>query len=314
MSKYISMRQRVELYCNHRRRLGYISCAIETGLSKFAKYVDNSGYRGSLTKELAIKWAMASKKHCRSAWGRRLEYIYGFAKYYKVIDPKTEVQPPNLYGSVYRRPSPYIYSEKEIYKLIKSTKKLQSIRGLKPITFKYLIGLLAVTGLRISEAIHLAREDVDLVNGVLTIRETKCHKSRYVPLHETTKNALINYSSIRDKKVPLTIAPEFFITDNGRALRLQQAEKDFKWLRENLNLEGHPRLYDFRHTFACKRLLQWYHDGKNVNHMMIYLATYLGHTYVTGTYWYLTAIPELMSVVSKKFEKFYRSGRGGNYE
>lgn len=314
MNKYISMKQKVKLYCTHRQRLGYVRCGIETGLLKFAEYLDNSGYKGPLTQELAVKWAMASKKHCRSAWGRRLQYIYGFAKYYKAIDPKTEVPPPNLYGSIYRRPAPYIYSEKEIYNIVKFTKKLSPITGLKPITFKYLIGLLAVTGLRISEAIHLAREDVDLIHGVLTIKETKCHKSRYVPLHKTTKNALMNYSRIRDQKVPLTIAPEFFITDNGSALRLQQIEKDFKWVRENLGFKGHPRLYDFRHTFACKRLLQWYNEGKNVNQMMVYLATYLGHTYITGTYWYLTAIPELMSVVSIKFEKFYRSGLGENHE
>lgn len=314
MKKYISMKQRVELYCAHRQRLRYTSCAIETGLLKFAEYVDSSGYRGPLTTELAIKWAMASKKHCRSAWGRRLAYIYGFAKYYKPIDPETEIPPPNLYGSIYHRPAPYIYSEKEIYDLIKYTKKLSPITGLKPITFKYLLGLLASTGLRISEAIHLTRQNVDLISGILTVRETKCHKSRYVPLHNTTKKALINYSNIRDKKVPLTIAPEFFITDNGHALRLQQTEIDFKWLRENLGLKGHPRLYDFRHTFACQRLLQWYHKGKNVNEMMVYLATYLGHTYVTGTYWYLTAIPELMSVVSKKFEQFSISGQGENDE
>lgn len=310
MKTSLTMTQRVELYLTHRQRLGYTSRGIESGLLKFAECFDQAGYKGSLTTALAIKWATASKKTNRSAWARRLTYLHGFAKYYQVIDPRTEIPPLNLYGSIYRRPTPYIYSEKEMHDLFSATKKLVPVNGLKPITFKYLLGLLASTGLRISEAIRLNRQDVDLNRGILMIHETKFHKSRYVPLHKTTQKALSRYALIRDKKIRIPSGSEFFIIDNGYPLNLGQTERDFKWLREDLGWKKRPRLYDFRHTFACQRLLKWYKERKNINEMMIYLSTYLGHVRVTDTYWYLTAVPELMLIVSKKFEQFSRSVQG----
>jgi len=309
MKKLLTMKERVELYITHRKRVGYTRCSVETGLLKFAKYVDQMGYKGSLTISLAIEWATAFKNASRLSWARRLRYIYGFAKYYQAIDPKTEIPSLNLYGSIYRRTTPYIYSEKEMHALFDATKKLK-IGGLRPITFKYLLGLLASTGLRISEAIRLTRQDVDLKKGVLTIRETKCHKSRYVPLHKTTQQALKKYASIRDQKIPDPLIPEFFIFTRRQPLHLMRTEQIFRELRKELGWKKRNRLYDFRHTFVCQRLLRWYQEGKNVDKMMIYLSTYLGHSRITKTYWYLTAIPALMSVVSKRFERYSNSTQG----
>src|SRR5262249_5444903 len=152
MKKQITMEKQVQLYLDHRQKLGYKETAINTGLLSFARCLDQSGYRGPLTIPLAIKWATASKKANRLAWARRLSYLYGFAKFYKTINSKTEIPPLNLYGSIYRRSHPYIYSKKEIVDLLDATKKLQPTDGLKPITFRYLLGLLACTGIRISEA------------------------------------------------------------------------------------------------------------------------------------------------------------------
>lgn len=310
MKRLLSMRDKVDLYFRHRRRLNYTKCGVESGLLKFAAYVDQTGYKGPLTISLACKWAAASKEGGRKAWARRLTYLHGFAKYYKAIDPKTEIPPFNIFGFIYRRPKPYIYSKKEIADLLEITKVLTPTNGLKPTTYKYLLGLLASTGLRISEAIKLNRQEVNLNEGILTICETKHHKSRYVPLHKTTKMALKTYSAIRDKKIPAPLSTKFFITDRGRSLLLGKTEKEFRQLRTELGLKNSPRLYDFRHTFACQRLLEWYKEGKNINRMMIYLSTYLGHVHVTDTYWYLTATPELMSMVSKKFEHYSKYGSG----
>ena len=313
MKNFTSMTQRVELYLMHRKRSGYTRGGRDTGLLAFAKYIDKKGYKGPLTNELSIEWATASKKKTRSAFGSRLEALRGFAQYYKIIDPKTEIPPLNFYGSTHLRSQPYIYSEKEIYNLIEAAEKFSPINSLKPVTFKYLLGLLLSTGLRISEAIHLTGQDVNLDNKTLTIKETKCHKSRYVPVHKSTQNALNRYILIRDQRVSLPLDATFFINDNGRALQIKRLEEYFRRLCEITGLGKKPRLYDARHTFVCERLLKWYQEGKNVNEMMIYLSTYLGHAKITDTYWYITAVPELMSIVANKFEKFATSVSGDNY-
>jgi integrase/recombinase XerD len=303
MKTPLTMKQRVALYIRHRHRLGYKDTGIESSLLKFANYADTKEHIGHLTMALATEWATALHANKRSTCARRLALVHGFAKYYQVIEPETEIPPLNIYGSLRRRPTPYIYSEKEILDLLEATKQLQPTHGLKPITFKYLLGLLASTGLRISEAIHLTNKDVDLNNGILAIRETKAHNSRYVPLHPTTRDALRTYASLRDQKVPVLSNPAFFLVDSGRSLTLQQAQRNFQWLREILGWVKRPRLYDFRHTFACRRLLKWYEEKKDIDAMTIYLSTYLGHARVTETYWYITATPKLLSVVARRFEQ-----------
>lgn len=310
MTKPLTMKKRIDMYLKYRQHLGYSNRTVGGGLLKFADYVDSKRYRGPLTATLAIEWASASTKNTRSACASRLSLIRGFAKYYQIIEPKTEIPPVNYYGVTYRRPAPYIYSEKEIYDLLEVTKKLSPINGLKPITIKYILGLLASTGLRISEALHLTCQDVDLNQGILSIRESKNHKSRYVPLHPTTMKALQTYTSIRNAQVCTTNDSTFFTIHNGSSLSLQQLEVAFKKLRSELGWVKNQRLYDLRHTFACRRLLLWYKQGVDIDAMMIYLSTYLGHAKVTHTYWYLTATPELLSVISNKFEKFSQPTSG----
>jgi len=310
MTKPLTMKKRINMYLKYRQHLGYSNHSVGGGLLKFADYVDSKRYQGPLTVTLAIEWASASPKNTRSSCAARLSLIRGFAKYYQIIEPKTEIPPENYYGVTYRRPAPYIYSEKELHDLLEVTKQLTPINGLKPITIKYILGLLASTGLRISEALHLTIQDVDLNQGILSIRESKNHKSRYVPLHPTTKKALQAYVSIRNAQVYASNDSTFFIIDNGRSLTLQQLEVAFKKLRSELGWVKNQRLYDLRHTFACRRLLIWYQQGIDIDTMMIYLSTYLGHTKITHTYWYLTATSELLSVISNKFERFIQPTQG----
>ncbi len=311
MTQTISLKKQVEMYIDHCHRLGYTD-GNTTGLKEFIAFVDQKGHVGPLTITLAMEWATASKTNRRSAWARRLGLLHRFAKYCKAIEPKTEIPPSGIYGSTLHRPTPHIYTSDEIHHLMMATKLMQSTNGLKPIVFKYLIGLLASTGLRISEAIKLTDNDVDLINGVLTINESKARKSRYIPLHPTTINALKEYVLLRNTFFNIKPSNFFFINDKGNSLSIISIDRDYRWLREKVGLKNNPRLYDLRHTFACNRLLKWYEEEKNIDEMIVYLSTYLGHGSTIDTYWYLTATPELFSIVTKRFEKFTHCREGGS--
>jgi len=174
--------------------------------------------------------------------------------------------------------------------------------------------LLAATGLRLSEALSLQRGDVDLANGLLTLRKTKFNRSRMVPLHASTTRALANYASVRDRAIPAPLQAEMFLlSTRGIQLDCRTVEYTFARLRQQLGWKarGHhaaPRIHDLRHAFICNRLLAWYQEGVDVNSAILSLSTYVGHTQVTDTYWYLTGIPELMTIAAQRFERFATGG------
>jgi integrase len=189
-------------------------------------------------------------------------------------------------------------------------------KELRPHTFVALFGLLACTGLRVSEALKLTRLDVDWDQGVLTIRMTKFRKSRLVPIHPSTALAMREYAKLRDRFHPLPETDSFFVATQGKALSYSTAENTFiRYLRPQLSWSPKnggraPRIHDLRHTFACRRLLQWYKQGVNIDHSIAALATYLGHVEVRDTYWYLTGVPELFALVGARFEQFAKSKHG----
>jgi integrase len=217
-----------------------------------------------------------------------------------------------MLGLVYRRPEPYIYSEQEIAGLLHACNNLTPREGLRPQTYKTIFALLAVTGLRISEALKLKRDDVDLVQGVLTVCETKFRKSRLVPIHDTTRQALHRYADRRDRYLSTLKAKTFFLSESGRALPYSTVRGMFRKLRQQIRWEDSnrkkaPRIQDLRHTFACRRILLWYEQGVDVDQFIPVLSTYLGHAKVTDTYWYLTGTPELLAITAKKFEQYTQS-------
>ena len=308
MIQSMSLREQVEMYIEHCHRLGYVYAGTKRSLENFVEFAEQKGHVGPLTKTLAMEWATDSKINKRSAWARRLSLLHVFAKYCKAIEQKTEIPLSNIYGSTLHRPMPHIYSSDEIHRLMMATKFMKSKNGLKPIVFKYLIGLLASTGIRISEAIKLTDDDVDLTNGLLQIKESKARKSRCVPLHLSTLKALKKYVSLRNDCINYKQSNAFFINEKGNALAIGPTEVNYRWLREKVGLKNNPRLYDFRHTFACNCLLKWYEEEKNIDEMIVYLSTYLGHSNTVDTYWYLTATPELFAIVTKRFEEFSHIG------
>lgn len=309
MKKSITMKQQVQDYLSYRRSLGYILHIEGQELLKFGNYVDNKNHCGPLTENIAIEWAKSSKKASRLTWARRLEIVRCFSKYCCITEPDTEIPAKGIFGKTRRRNVPYIFTKHEIQLVLDSTKYLLPENGLRPISFCYLFSLLYVTGLRISEALNLLPQDVDLAQGILWVRQTKFHKSRLVTLHESTIQALASYCQQRNKYVPQSKLQSFFIIDNGKPITLRAAEYAFLRIRRLLGWDVKlknkmPRVYDLRHTFVCHRLLSWYEQGIDVQKFIPYLSTYLGHVKVSDTYWYITGIPQLMKIVSDRFNNY----------
>lgn len=309
MTRWKNMHERVEHYLNARRSLGY-QLKIEGGeLARFARFADKKGNSKILTIEIAVAWANASKKPSNINRARRLEMVRGLAKYCALFEPETQIPPPGLLGPAHRRVPPHIYTSEEISDLMQSASNLKPRNGLRPVTFRCLIGLLSSTGLRISEALHLTRTDVDFERNLIVVKETKFWKSRYVPVHPTTIEALADYGQIRDSLSPIISDPNaFFLLDSGRPLQYRQALYAFQSIRRELcwgsQKKRPPRLHDLRHTFACNRLLSWYKKGVDVNNAILMLSVYLGHSKISDTYWYLTGIPPLMAIAAERFECF----------
>jgi integrase len=222
-----------------------------------------------------------------------------FAQFQGAVDPRTEIPPQGLLPYRHRRKPPYLYDDDEIARLLEAASQLRSTTQLHAATYSTLLGLLAGTGMRVSEPIALDRRDVDLTRGVLTVRLTKFGKSRLLPVHSSTVEKLTAYSQLRDRLFPRPKCPSFFVSKQGTRLTAWSVRWTFVKLSREIGLRGPydshgPRLHDLRHRFAVKTLLRWYQTGVDVERHLPELAAYLGHTHVNDTYWYISAVPELL--------------------
>jgi integrase len=290
-----------------RRGLGYKFCEQEKQLKGFVRFMEEHDAH-LITNKLALEWAtLPQGRSGTHAW--RLIFVRGFARYLQGLEPRTEVPPTGILPRA-SRPSPYLYTDKEITKILKVALKLSPKDGLKRWTYYSLLGLLAVSGLRISEALLLRRDNVDLQQGVLTISGTKFGKSRIVPVHPTTRLVLADYANRRDKNVRPPWSPYFFVTEQGAKLTFNQVYHVFVKLLlqtglKSLETRTRRGLHGFRHGFAVKTLINWYRSGRDVEMIMPQLSTYLGHTHVSDTYWYLSACPELMGQAVLRLERHW---------
>lgn len=309
MNSLITMKQRVNRYIVWKRGLGYSQKTEAGELVRFARFADSNSHQGPLTTGLILEWIHKSEHNSRLYQAKKLELMRCFAKFEAAFDPGTQIPPKGLFGHAHIRIQPYIYSRKEILLLMEQAAKLSSGKGLRPRSIRTIIGLLASTGLRVCEALKLKSTDIDYDNKLIYIRETKFHKSRIIPVHNSTLRALQEYTVFRDTYHRSPQSSCFFLSEKGKSLPYSTLCWNFKQIRWCL-LTGKtwtrrpPRLYDLRHTFACSRLLTWYRDGIDINKVIPSLSTYLGHIKLSDTYWYLTGIPELFSVVGERFEKF----------
>lgn len=302
-----SLVEQVQEYLKFKRSCGYQVEVPGKELMLFARHAALTGHKGPLTTEIVVRWAKLPQDADPIYWAKRYNIVRCFAKYRFLFDPDTEIPPKDLLGPSKRRLSPHIYSDGETAALLQAASQLTPTDGLHPRTYVTLFSLLVSTGLRISEALNLSRQDADLETGVLTIKETKFRKSRLVPVHLSTLPALRRYSKFRDSYHPGARSKMFFLAEKGTPLNYRGVLYIFMKLRRELSwrdADKKPRIHDFRHTFAVRRLLKWYEEGANLDQKILALSTYLGHTQVTDTYWYLSAVPELLAVVSEIFENF----------
>ena len=301
------LRKSLEEYLAVRRKLGFKLQRDGKLLYDFILFTEKEGV-SFITTELVLRWATQSSS-CQTAWAaQRLSIVRGFAKYQSVMDPRTEVPSQELLPYRYHRRPPYIYSNDEAKSLIKAAQQLQSPLGLRAATYSTVFGLLVVTGMRISEPIGLNRKDVNLINGILAVYKTKFGKSRLVPIHPSTQKALQQYERLRSKIFPKPRTESFFITEQERRPTDWTVRRTFVQLSRQIGLRGPhdshgPRLHDFRHSFATKTLLAWYRNGMNIDRHMPELSAYLGHAHVTDTYWYLSAVPELLQLAATRLEQ-----------
>jgi integrase/recombinase XerD len=307
-----SVRNAIEDYIALRRSLGFKLHGMATSLGKFASFLEQKE-APYITTALALEWAMQTVDHSPSHWAQRLGFVRVFARHWSATDPRTEIPPAGLLPFRARRARPYLYTEQEIQRLLTAAKSLSSSSGLRPWTYHCLFGLLAVSGLRISEAIKLERQDVDFHQELLTIRQTKFNKSRLIPLHTSTRDVLTQYAEHRDRLVPSPRSSCFLLNDCGRCLERSTVLRTFHDLSRQIGLRGPsehtgPRIHDLRHRFALNTLIQWYRAGEDIERRLPVLSTFLGHTHVADTYWYLSVHPELMGLATSRLEQRWGTG------
>lgn len=299
--------QAVGDYLALRRSLGFKLKDHERCLREFISFLKKK--RSSrLSTPVALEFATLHSHQQPAQWAARLRVVRGFARYRSGEDPATEIPPLGLLPYRPRRARPYLYSTQEIRKLLNAARNLRSTSTLKPWTYSCLFGLLATTGMRISEALNLRATDIDWSEGVLTIQGAKFGKSRLVPLHPSTQRVLLAYAEHRDRFFGTKPVSHFLVSTRGTRLDGGDVRRTFYQLSRQIGLRAAsashgPRLHDFRHRFAVETLVRWYRKGKDVERRLPVLSTYLGHAHVTDTYWYLTSTPELMGAAGKRMKQ-----------
>jgi integrase len=304
------LREAAERYLQLRRQLGYKLQVASPLLRNFVAFAEREG-AARVTTDLALRWARQPAGAQPAHWAKRLGVVRRFAAWLSASDRGTEVPPSGLLPCHYRRRRPYIYSDEEVEAIVRAAGRLPSPTGLKGRTFSTLFGLLAVTGLRISEALALDRQDVDLGEGVLRIRGTKFSKSRLVAVHSSTREALADYARERDRVVQQPATGAFFLSERGSRMTGCSARGNFAKVSREVGLRvltpgrrhgRGPRLHDMRHRFAVRTLLTWYRSGVDVETEIPKLAAYLGHAHISDLYWYIEAVPELLQLAADRLE------------
>lgn len=305
-----ALRSALEDYLVLRRSMGFKLDRAGRLLAQFVAHCEATGSE-TVTTQLALSWATLPARGSQSWYAARLSVVRGFARYLALFDERTEVPPSDLLPNRSHRACPYLYSTEEVVALMDAAGKLPS--PLRRATFSTLVGLLYVTGMRIGEALHLDRDDVDLGQQVIAVRNSKFGKSREVPIHPSTARALGAYSRQRDELCPRASSRTFFISLAGTRLLYCNVHLCFQGLVREAGLTPRsptcrPRPHDLRHTFAVSTLIDWYRHGLEVEPRMPRLSTYLGHVHPAHTYWYLEAAPELLALAAARLEANAESG------
>jgi integrase/recombinase XerD len=304
MTRDRSLRDALEDYLRLRRALGFKLKNAGRLLGRFVDHLEAQGI-DTITTDTALTWASLPSDASTHWRAIRLSAVRGFATYLHGIDPSVEIPPPGLLRSGPCRATPYLYSTAEVASLLGEAASLRP--PLRAATYSSLIGLLAVSGIRIGEAMALDDQDLDVEGGVLMVRNSKFDKSRLVPLHQTTTAALLRYRDLRDDLCPRRSSPALFVSSRGTRLFHSNVARTYACLTGRSGIvprsaSCRPRIHDLRHAFAVGCLLQCYASSQDVGVMLPRLATYLGHSDPKHTFWYLSAAPELMALAGERLE------------
>lgn len=305
------LEQALSDYLQLRRSLGHQVAEAGWLLPSFVAHLQDHGLN-TVTIEAALAWAQHSPTgKGPSVAPRRMTAARGFARYLSGTDPDTEVPPLGLIPTWQRWRPPFIYAPQDIDAILAQAGSITS--PLRAATYQTLFGLLAVSGLRIGEAIKLDRSDIDWDQGVLLIRESKFGKSRLVPLHPSTMAALAEHARVRDELQPRSKDASFFVSLTRKRLCYVVVQDTFRQFITNAGIgtdaPSPPRLHDLRHTFAIRTLLGWYRSEEDVAAKIPSLSTYLGHREPSSTYWYLSAAPELLALAAARQEAAWSAAR-----
>jgi integrase/recombinase XerD len=290
-------------YLRVRRELGFKLAFLGRVLPQFVRHLQAAG-ASTVTVELAVAWAGLPAHLDPISRSHRLGAARSFARYLATIDPATEVPPSGIWLSSAPRRPPYLWAEPDIGALLRAARELRP--ALRAATLEALFGLLACSGMRVGEALGLRRDDVDLAGGVVTVRQAKFGRSRLVPLHPSAAAALGGYAARRDQLCPRPTSTSFFLSGSGAAPSYGSVLWAFVKLTEAMGLRTatvRPRMHDLRHSFAVRTLVDWHRSGVEVEARLGVLSTYLGHVDAAGTYWYLSASPELMGLAAARLER-----------
>ena len=299
----MSLTLQLDRYLAVRRRLGYDLTTSERILRRFTRFAD-AEHAAHIDTSLFLRWHATLGNANAMTRSARLTAVRLFAQWLSSFDPAHVPPPRGLLPNTVKRSRPYIYSDAEITSIVAAARDLPSIYGLRGLTCSTLFALIAVTGLRVSEALALDVDDLDVNNGVLRVRRGKNGKERLLPLDPSTVERLIDYKIKRDRLIGRPVMP-LFVTDKVTRLTDCTARYNFAQISQQIGLRSDqhyyrhgrgPRIHDLRHTFAVRTMVDWYRNGKDPAREMIRLTTYLGHSSPSGTYWYLEAIPELLDL------------------
>lgn len=297
----------VEQYREIRRGLGSKLVGVDNVLRSFTDFAARQK-ASHVTTELVLRWANEQTGILPATQTRRFQLVRAFAAWRSATDPRTEIPPKGLLSGRYQRQRPYLYRDREIEEIIQAARQRLPATSLRGHTYATIFALLSVTGLRVSEAIALDREDVRLTEGMLCVRHTKFDKSRLVPVHASTCQALASYAGRRDHWVRHPTTAAFFLSDRGLPVTGCSTRYTFAKVSRQVGLRalgggrhGHgPRLHDLRHRFAVRTLVDWYRAGAEVEREMPKLSAYLGHAPVHDTYWDIEAVPELLELATRR--------------
>ncbi len=302
------LRKAMEEYLALRRSLGFGLIKVASTLRSFVAFAEKE-IASYVTTDLALRWVKLSTAKESATFADRFNTVRRFAIWRSVVDVRTEVPPKGLLPGRYHRKPPYIYKDEEIERIVREARNLPSLMGVRGLTYATLFGLIATTGMRISEALALDRGDVDFEEMILSVRHSKFRKSRIVPLHISTCDVLKDYAKKRDRIFPRLKVGAFFVSEQGNRVTQWAARDNFAKVSREIGIrkktEGRrlgcgPRLHDMRHRFAAQTLVDWYRAGIDVEREIHKLSTYLGHAHVNDTYWYLEAVPELLELATQR--------------